>query len=90
VIVHVLEGVSWSRTRSRDVVVDIDDAELNRVVVVDVIRRDLPHGCNLCDVFKLQPGIQSADVTNHTFAHFTTQHNSYSKNVWNMLIDTTR
>jgi len=55
-----------------------------------VLRRDSPHVCHFCDGYKLRLGIPSADVTNHTFAHFTTQRDSYSKNVQNMLIDTTR
>ena len=55
-----------------------------------VIQHNLPHSCHFCDGYKFWPSIPLADMTKHTFAHFMTQHHSYSKNVWNMLIDTTR
>ncbi len=44
-----------------------------------VLRRDSPHVCLFCDGYKHRLGISLADVTNHTFALFMTQHNSYSK-----------
>ena len=54
------------------------------------LRHDSPHGCHFCNGYKLRPDILSAGVTNHTFAVFTTQHDSYSKKARNMLTDTTR